>query len=129
MAVDTLIESDINDLVNFAIDQEIISLDEAEGFVRDLVAAYANGAAYREDDETLYDDLPPLGFRRVKVPPIDKLERQFVWLRYKIEEDPTWETNPLLSLFEQLECAVFLAMDEQELAVRRLQEFSTGSMH
>lgn len=129
MAANLRIESDINDLVNFAVDQEIISLEEAETFVRDLVAAYTHGAPYRDDDETPYAGLPPFGFHRKPLPPIDMLERQFVWLRYKIEEDPAWETNPLLLLFEQLECAVFLAVDEQEMAVQLLQEFSAGSMH
>jgi len=128
MAANHQIESAINDLVNFAVDQEVIPLDQAETFVRDLAAAYANGAPYRDHDERPDAGSPAFGFHRTQPPPIGRLERQFVWLRHKIEEDPAWENNPLLELFEALELTVFRAVDEHE-AAQRLKEIPTGSMH
>ena len=128
MAANHQIESAINDLVNFAVGQEVIPLDQAETFVRDLAAAYANGAPYRDDDETPDPDSLAFGFQRTQLPPIDKLERQFVWLRHKIEQDQARENNPLLELFEALEFAVLRAVDEREVA-QRLTETPTGSMH
>lgn len=127
MAANPDVEIDINYLINFAVEQELIPLDQAEACARDLVAAYVKGAAYRDEDDTPYAGVTPYGFHRAHLPPIDVLENYFICVRYTVEEDPAWENNPLLAFFENLELAIFSEVDEQEDAVRQLEALPSAS--
>jgi hypothetical protein len=106
MAANPDMEVGINDLVNFAIERELIPLEQAEAINRELVAAYVKGAAHRDDDDTPYGGAA-YGFHRFAAPLLDVMQGVFDAVQYTMEQDPLWPDSPCFTLMGRIEMVLF----------------------